>query len=153
MTVRDLDEPYRRRGVVVVYALVDPRSTFPRYVGQSCEPNARLVEHRTLSKTGNDRTDRGLWIEELRNLRLRPVLKNLEDVLPDKADATELWWTEKFIDEGFHLLNTTVLLRRGKVQIKIDAEIEKAFFKIENVLSLSREEIIREAVLKMASLL
>jgi hypothetical protein len=45
------------------------------------------------------------WINELRALNLRPVLKILEEVSHREGSSAEIRWIVRFLDEGADLVN------------------------------------------------
>lgn len=100
----------------IVYALVDPRTDLPRYVGSTMNAVSRLSSHR--SGTGNRAKD--AWIAELKGLGLEPHLRVLEKVIDsDDLDAAEKRWAIRLRKEGAVLFNGQIGGRAKKKRAKI----------------------------------
>lgn len=59
-----------------IYALVDPRTGEPHYVGRTSNPKRRLSHH--TDNNGMTTWQKGDWIRELKEQGLKPVMKILE---------------------------------------------------------------------------
>lgn len=87
-----------------VYALVDPRTRLPRYVGRTVDPASRMTNHLSTADSPR-RTAKRAWIAELLSLGLRPYMEFLEfDVPADRAQAVERSWIAT-LGERHDLLN------------------------------------------------
>lgn len=88
-----------------VYALYDPRTGSPRYVG--CTKQAldkRWSEH--LNPLQTDRSKKADWIRKLRTLGLRPTTGVLaSSSMRHEALRFELEWMRRLSDLGFDLCN------------------------------------------------
>lgn len=89
-----------------IYALVDPRTGFIRYVGKtSCPLNRRLAGHINDSLRRRFQVPRFRWIGRLLNAGLRPEIVELEQC-EDWQDAEQFWISYlRFV--GCDLLNAT----------------------------------------------
>ena len=87
----------------VIYILRDPRTYAIRYVGQTVNPDRRTLEHeKNYYQCSPLKT---AWIEELANLKLKPVFEVVEDCDHAFVVERERWWCSHFADEGCDLLN------------------------------------------------
>ncbi len=78
-----------------IYALVDPRDTKVRYVGQTTRTlQARFQEHLNggLACNPSAATRKERWIGQLGCLNLRPILRVLEQPPLSALDARERSW-------------------------------------------------------------
>lgn len=86
-----------------IYALVDPRDDVVRYVGQTIGAlEKRLIEHYTAPRTAPMRD----WVQELRGVGLKPVIRLLEDVPRECLNVYEEYWIAEMAYRGFYLLNS-----------------------------------------------
>jgi hypothetical protein len=83
-----------------VYALIDPRTDDPRYVGATIDPHARLSAH--LSTPPN--SDVRAWIDELDEQDLEPEMAVLRWVNVQDLRAEEQDVLDRLLDE-YDLLN------------------------------------------------
>ena len=96
-----------------IYALVDPRTSQIRYIGQTQNhPEMRLDGH--LHKVDENKAKQA-WFEELRYLRMKPIIVVLE-YAPDLEEALEVErdWIRRGRRIGWHLLNLAVSKRRQR---------------------------------------
>ena len=105
-----------------IYALVDPRTSQIRYVGQTQNhPEIRLDGH--LHKKDDNKAKRA-WIDELRRLSLKPVAVVLEYV-PTLREAliAETEWIRRGKESGWQLLNwgNVRVIRRKPRFVKVKA--------------------------------
>lgn len=86
-----------------IYALIDPRTGEPRYVGQTRRTlRSRFTQH--LEKRGS--THRECWIKQLKNEGLQPVMRQLYECFDGgTADAAEIFFIADFKARGFSLTN------------------------------------------------
>lgn len=87
-----------------VYALLDPATRFPRYVGQTAEPlGVRLKQH----VTKHQKTKKSLWIQSLVDAGEWPLIVLLEEFTSERRHAyeRETYWVTRFRAEGCLLLN------------------------------------------------
>lgn len=88
-----------------IYGLYDPRDNLARYVGQTQnEPLIRLAAHwqKPVSK------GMAVWINDLNEHELRPILRVLERPLVSELDQREFHWMAALINHKMPLLNTNV---------------------------------------------
>lgn len=86
-----------------IYTLVDPRDGLPRYVGRTLMPLVlRLRNHLRDRRKSHPRA---LWLKELWDLGLRPIIVAMETVPFDDMIAAERRWAAKLTAEGHILLN------------------------------------------------
>ena len=87
-----------------IYALVDPRTKVPHYIGKTVQhpPQKRLKQH--LLKPASE--ELGVWVNELKTINLKPEFKVLETVALD-ADwrAAEIYWIRYGLVQGWCLKN------------------------------------------------
>lgn len=89
-----------------IYALIDPRTGEPRYVGQTKQAlSGRLSGH--IKEQGD--TYKNRWIAKLVRENLKPVMRKLYECFDGKtADAAELFYIADFKARGFCLVNHLV---------------------------------------------
>ncbi|WP_454751700.1 NUMOD3 domain-containing DNA-binding protein [Cupriavidus necator] len=88
-----------------IYALIDPRTGFVRYVGKT----VMSIEHRLAVHVSNARkthTHSARWICGLLSAGLRPEAIHIETVMSDWQEA-ECYWIAQFRFLGFDLANHT----------------------------------------------
>jgi hypothetical protein len=93
----------------MIYTLIDPRTNLARYVGRSCNPEARYKGH--VYKTANrELTVKGKWISELRALGLRPSMTVVENVesTTEKVIERERRWIFHYIQQSAPLTNREI---------------------------------------------
>lgn len=89
---------------IVIYTLNDPRTNQIRYVGKTNQKfSYRLCAH----MQDKGKCHRVNWINELKALGLKPVIKQLEIVRGDNWQERERYWIKKFRQLGFNLTNNT----------------------------------------------
>ena len=87
-----------------IYALSDPETHEPRYVGATVNPAKRFSEHCSLrGRKGQSLRE---WIDELAVLGTRPVLVIIERVEDGNWQARETHWIQEFRERGCSLLNS-----------------------------------------------
>lgn len=102
----------------VVYALVDPREGVVRYVGVAGNPEYRLKEHIREAKRLEEKVKNGyklysrkhkkdLWLLEMMQVNINPVLVLLDSVLKEESQKAEQFWIDHFYKFGF-LLNDKI---------------------------------------------
>lgn len=84
-----------------IYALYDPRTKTPRYVGQTSMPKERFTTHMR-DKGGKAKK---LWLDELASEGLSPEFIILEYAMWADCDQRERYWAQKFVGEGHALTN------------------------------------------------
>jgi hypothetical protein len=89
----------------VIYALLDPLTREPRYIGQTRRGDRRGDQHRFPScNTGSTHKER--WV---RSLCVAPILSVLEELSdPDMLDAAEMFWIAQARGLGWRLTNSSV---------------------------------------------
>ena len=98
--------PLRFRGLIAIYALVDPISKLPRYIGKSDNPPARFAQHFMRTYLDPSKlTGKELWIQSLAVRNLAPEMHILKEVPESEGEI----WEEHFIEHyracGCSLLN------------------------------------------------
>lgn len=138
LTAKARDAAFKRRGVVAIYGLVDPRDDIVRYVGQSVSPYARCGQHISNAKSTlgyAKKNKRDLWIEELLSLHLRPQLRILEEVEPVMADLAERRWIGKYWNTGI-MKNAGYETAESSVLLRLDYDLTTDLYKIIQHLKL-----------------
>jgi len=93
---------------VSIYALCDPDGSV-RYIGKSHDPEERIVQHlaQHLYPSRHDPYNpKILWLQELRLSGLEPVIKILEEDIPQHRSAErEKHWIDWHLAQGCDLTN------------------------------------------------
>jgi len=87
-----------------IYALIDPRTNEPRYVGATQDPEARLASHVSQCPSGETIKDR--WLRELKALGLEPELDVIDKAPEGEAPALEAQWIQRMKQRGYELVNS-----------------------------------------------
>ena len=91
----------------IVYALIDPLTHLPRYVGQTTKGKSRFIGHLFVKNPGHP-THKENWIQKLRKLGLRPALVVLLELpTPDHLGEAEMFWISEMKRRGMDLTNGT----------------------------------------------
>ncbi len=88
-----------------IYALFDPRTNEPRYVGKSDDPKRRLLGHVRRRKEHADHKHN--WLCELRGVGLAPELAIIERCSSDSWEPRERHWIKTLRGKGYNLTNTS----------------------------------------------
>ncbi len=93
----------------IVYALIDPRTGFPRYVGLSSRGLLRPNQHRTEKHLKKDAaTPKACWIRKLQRLGLDYSVSVLAELpTTNGLPETEAFWISELRGRGFPLLNVS----------------------------------------------
>lgn len=91
------------RSRIYIYALIDPRTSEPRYIGKTNNPQKRFAHH--LNPRKEDMSYRANWIRSLQRLGLQPTVMILEETDESQWPARERWWVAYGIKEGWRLTN------------------------------------------------
>jgi hypothetical protein len=86
-----------------IYALVDPRDGFPRYIGKTSSVLKRYSQH--LKNTARVNNHLMAWLHELSILRIFPVLRILFVCNYYRGPQREKEWIAYGINHGWPLLN------------------------------------------------
>lgn len=89
---------------IKIYLLKDPRTNEVRYVGCSKNIQQRFKNH--LNKARDLFTDKRKWLEELRTLKLKPLLEIIESVEDSNYLEREKYWIKYYREKGCNLTNT-----------------------------------------------
>ncbi len=89
-----------------IYALLDPRNSQPRYVGQSRNARKRLGWHINAAKRGVPGYIYN-WLRSILRASETPALTVLETCSETDADAREVFWIAQKRTEGAKLTNCT----------------------------------------------
>lgn len=97
--------------MITIYILVDPRDRRVRYVGQTCDPVARLRSH--VSPSSEATPEKHAWVDSLRRDGMAPIMIQIGSV-PGMCAANE---GEKiaidfYRESGAALLNCTTVGRK-----------------------------------------
>ena len=88
-----------------IYCLIDPRDNQIRYIGKSNNPEQRLKNHCNPARYRP--TYKFNWIRKLKQLKLKPILKILEEVDIEIWKQKEKYWIEFYKNEECNLVNYT----------------------------------------------
>lgn len=98
-----------------VYALVDPRSNLPFYIGRSCWPEDRVYQHLSNMASAPVKA----WIAEIRTAGMEPtwgVLEKTED-----PRTAECQWVQRCVAQGIPLANS-FKVNRYRVGLDVDLD-------------------------------
>lgn len=95
-----------------IYALIDPETLEPRYVGKSDNPTKRLGYHCSQSK--RELSHKAHWIRSLLAKGLRPSIQILEEVDDSTWETAEVRLIAKLKSHGYRLTNGDSGGRGGK---------------------------------------
>ena len=73
-----------------IYAMVDPRTSTVKYIGESRDIAKRYERHICETKVLRS------WVSELKKLKLQPDLYILESTTQEKSRQKEQYWIERF---------------------------------------------------------
>mgnify|MGYP001031736385 CR=1 FL=1 len=96
------DEAQETRPKVWIYALLDPETGEPRYVGKAINPQVRYAQH--LSERGR-KTHKQCWLAKLNAYGLVPTLELLEQVPEPEWQAAERHYIAEYRRLGARLTN------------------------------------------------
>jgi hypothetical protein len=86
-----------------VYALVDPFTEVPAYVGITHNPHVRLYQH---IHADDLNIEKRKWIQKLALIQAQPNMKILEEVdNEDQAKPRERYWIQFYESQGIQLTN------------------------------------------------
>jgi hypothetical protein len=94
-----------------IYVLKDPRTNEVRYVGCTRNIQQRYKAH--INKARDLDTPKRKWITELRELGLKPILEELENIDESLSINKEKEYIKKFRLLGYNLVNTGELDNNG----------------------------------------
>jgi len=107
---------------VYIYALIDPVTTFVRYVGKSKNPLFRYIQH----CYAYDNNDKDNWIKQLKSIGLKPEIKIIDKVPTELAHEKEAFYINDYAKNGHPLFNLVSLNELSTISIKVDfATLEK----------------------------
>lgn len=87
-----------------VYALIDPDTGIPHYVGATADLEQRVRIHRSSIANATNPSLRD-WLAGLREHGKRPAVQVLETCDERSSNQREREWIQHFLDEGYPLLN------------------------------------------------
>lgn len=117
----------------LIYGLYCPFSNNLHYVGKSSSYMTRPTQH--LNESHSDKIKE--WVQQLKFLGYKPIIKILEECTEDNFDEKEKEWIKKSTDEGCYLLNI-VYNSANKI-------ISQKEYEIENLDMLLIGKTIKEA--------
>ena len=111
--------------MIYIYALVDPRDDFIRYVGKTKNLDIRLRGHLRCTVGA-----KAVWISELRDKALLPQIIVLEETSKLKWQGAEQRWIAQFRTMGFNLFNIS---RGGNGPTACSLETKKKLSRIKSI--------------------
>ncbi len=103
MAITELKAP------VYLYALLDPRTKEPRYVGKSVRhPSLRIPEHFAKARTHTGPAHKGAWLRLLDRLSMKPELFILGRCPAESWRECERFWIAHLRSKGYDLLNVSL---------------------------------------------
>jgi hypothetical protein len=99
-----------------VYLLEEPDTGEVRYVGKAVCPEHRLYEHLNEAMNSADKAcKRIMWLRAILGAGKSPVMRVIDEVMPEDAAGRELFWIKHFLAAGVVLLNERYQgLKKGK---------------------------------------
>ena len=91
----------------IVYALVDPRTNTVRYIGKSARGLHRPKAHTAPSYLSKSKGHKGNWLRQLKEQRLDPVVRVLEETNASDLASCEMFWIAQARGLGWPLTNAT----------------------------------------------
>jgi len=88
-----------------IYGLIDPNTKIIRYIGKSDMPKTRLSNHIQTSK--KSKTHKSNWINSLIKNKQKPIIIILEEVKKENWEEREIYWIQKYKDDGYDVTNFT----------------------------------------------
>lgn len=128
---------YKKKDAVHIYAIFNPFTKKPFYVGASCNPKGRLGNHISDAKNGNYQGDnakiRAELILKILQRGRSPYIEILESVPESKASKKEREHYLRFLELGFKLIqngqrfsyHTRITLRKSHNKMIRDINAEK----------------------------
>jgi hypothetical protein len=77
-----------------IYKLIDPRDNYVRYIGQTINPQRRLLEHLRNSTSHTDYKNR--WLQSLKRQNLKPIFEPFLCVAEELLNEEELFWIKEY---------------------------------------------------------
>lgn len=91
---------------VYIYGLYDPRTDEIRYVGKTVNQQTRLWSHvRNNTKEVGTNAQKSAWVNELKSLNLKPIMKIIEVCNDDTWPEREKYWIGYYQKLGKDLFN------------------------------------------------
>src|SRR5579864_211791 len=113
-------EPRRKRTEMTfsIYALVDPRDSKTRYIGQTCNPKRRFHDHCSDLRKQARRPFKA-WLAELKGAGLKPVMVVMQQNILTRAESVgaETYWIRHFVELGAPLFNLVGRVRKPRPKV------------------------------------
>lgn len=93
-----------------IYALIDPRDWEVRYVGKTIDPKNRLRAHIFPHNDTKERNIKMRWTEELKALKLKPIMDVLCTCPDDQSELYEYRYIKLF-NYNNQLLNIATVMK------------------------------------------
>lgn len=113
--------------MVIIYALIDPRTDEVKYIGQTKNLNARLVDHVCMANKHlekKDMTPKACWLAELLKLSKQPKIEILETTTIALSNLAERHWIQYYIKNGCNLLNILCVEKEPPIQNFIGPNVQ-----------------------------
>jgi len=122
----------------IIYAVIDPVTQYPFYIGQSSDGIGRPLTHVTENSHNADVND---YIKILEEQGQQHIIVILEYVIQESMlDSKEIFWVNRYAQQGYPLLN--------KIKFKKNALNEKEEFHIDTQLKVLGQIIRVNRVLR-----
>jgi predicted GIY-YIG superfamily endonuclease len=105
--------------IYYIYGLYDPRTNELKYIGQAKNIQNRLKRHKKDARKYKDKYQKDAWILELRELKLQPIIREIEQTTKIKANERETYWIKYFKESNYKIFNVT----DGGIGCKINGQI------------------------------
>lgn len=105
----------------IIYALREPRTDEYRYIGKSNSGIKRAKSHLTFSHNNNV----NIWVQELRELGLSPIIDVLEECEEELLNIKESFWIQYYEECGCKLFNSLKYSGHAIEKLKKEVVLEK----------------------------
>lgn len=104
---------------IYIYALIDPRTLEPRYVGKTNNPSERMRAHISPHVYMRHNNSKCIWIEELKALGLKPIMEVQAACKLSESENYEYRYFKLF-NYGNNLLNSATIQKETfQYQLKL----------------------------------
>lgn len=130
-----------------IYVLIDPRDNSIRYVGKTNNEKERYKNH--LNSLRDKNTHKRNWINQLKSIGLKPIMKVIEEIEIDKWKERESFYINHYKLLGFKLTNCSDggegLIKANKTSFKKNNNGLKIVALQKDGTYFNRYDSIREA--------
>ena len=95
-----------------VYLITDPRDFLTVYVGVTFDCYERFKDHLEEARRGKKHTRKNVWIKEMLDAGIDPLLEEIETVETKASWKQEKVWIQHYASMGMHVMNSPGTYRR-----------------------------------------